>query len=166
MAVITLAPGGDSTTMDDHGFLVGFESAAIPKKEWHHREHIRMAFLYLRDLPFEEGLERIRSGIRALNRANGVADTESSGYHETVTVAWAHIIAAAIEAHGPSESFDAFARENSHLLSKSLLRLYYTKERVLTSLARSSFVEPDLAPFPRRLGRPDHPLQPSGSAGC
>lgn len=86
--------------MDDRSFLAEFEAAAIPSQRWSHRAHIRMAFLYLRDWPFPDALARIRSGILSLNRANNVQDTPESGYHETVTVAWARIIASTIRAHG------------------------------------------------------------------
>ncbi len=138
--------------MDDRSFLAEFESAAIPSERWSHRAHIRMAFLYLRDRPFPEGLARIRSGILALNRANDVQDTPESGYHETVTVAWARIVASTIRVHGPTDDFDSFSEANPHLFNKSLLRLYYTRERILTPEAKAGYVEPDLAPLPRAPG--------------
>lgn len=108
-----------------------------------------MAFLYLRHLAFDDALERIRSGVQALNRANGVIETPTSGYHETVTVAWARIVSVTLSAHGPRGDFDTFADANPHVLTKSLLRLYYTHDRIFTEQAKSSFVEPDLAPLPR-----------------
>lgn len=134
-------------TMSDRDFLSAFEAAAIPAERWMHRDHVRVAFLYLRGLAFEDALNRIRTGIRALNRANGVQDTPTSGYHETLTVAWARIIAAAI-APECAMSFDSFAQRNPHLLTKELLRAHYSKERMLSAEARAAFVEPDLAPLP------------------
>ena len=65
--------------MDDSEFLERFEAAAIPKEEWRHRDHIRMAFLYLRDAPLDEAIASIRKGIRALNRANGVEEGARMG---------------------------------------------------------------------------------------
>ena len=99
--------------MDHRSFLAEFEAAAIPSERWSHRAHIRMAFLYLRDHSFPDALARIRAGILALNQANGVQDTPESGYHETVTVAWARIIASTILAHGPTEDFDSFAEADA-----------------------------------------------------
>ena len=46
------------------------------------------------------------------------------------------------------EALPAFADAHPHLLSKSLLRLYYTEERALSPAAKERFVEPDLAPLP------------------
>lgn len=48
--------------------------------------------------------------------------------------------------------FDAFSEANPHLFNKPLLRLYYTRERILTPEARVRYVEPDLAPLPRAPG--------------
>ena len=94
--------------MDDREFLERFEAAAIPSEHWMHRDHIRMAFLYLRDRPFDAALHAIRVGIRALNRANDVPETPTNGYHETVTVAWARVVATAIAAHGPVDCSQSF----------------------------------------------------------
>lgn len=107
-----------------------------------------MAFLYLRAEPFDAALARIRAGIRALNRANRLDDGLTSGYHETMTVAWARVIAATLEVHGPRDDAEAFIAANPHLLAKSLLRLYYSRERIVTEVAKARFVEPDLAPLP------------------
>jgi hypothetical protein len=134
--------------MDDRQFLLEFEGAAISRERWTHAFHIRMAFLYLRDFPFDEALRRIRCGIQKLNHANQVPETPTSGYHETVTVAWARVVAATLRAHGPATDFDAFAAANPHLLAKTLLRLYYSQERMRVSEAKSTFVAPDLAPLP------------------
>jgi hypothetical protein len=134
--------------MNDHEFLAAFEAAAIPGGRWMHRDHVRIAFLYLRDLPFTEAVDRLRAGISALNVANGGQNTETSGYHETVTVAWARVIAAAIPRGAADGDFDAFAAANPQLFDKTHLLAHYTKERMLSVEARSSFIEPDVAPLP------------------
>jgi hypothetical protein len=132
--------------MDDDEFLRAFEAAAIPTARWTHRDHVRVAFLYLRAFRFDDALVRLRSGIRALNRANGIQDSPTRGYHETITVAWARLVAAAL-AEESAQDFDAFARRHPRLLQKDKLRAHYSKERLLAPEARASFVEPDLAPL-------------------
>jgi hypothetical protein len=138
--------------MHDRAFLAAFEATTLSSEHWTHRAHLRVAFLYLRDLGFDEALVRIRSGIRALNRSNAVEDTPTSGYHETLTVAWARIVASAITP-ACSEDFEAFALSNPRLLAKDLLRAHYSKERLLSPEARASFVEPDLGPLPDQGSR-------------
>jgi hypothetical protein len=136
--------------MDDGEFLRAFEAATISLADWKHGDHVRMAYLYLRDRPFEEALSCIRGGIQALLSGQGHASTASSGYHETITVAWAHLIAASMKHHpeAADADFATFVAANPHLLAKSLLRLYYTKQRVSSAEARAGFVAPDIAPLP------------------
>jgi hypothetical protein len=134
--------------MNDHAFLAAFEAAVIPAERWKHRDHVRVAFLYLRALPFAVAVEQLRSGIRALNRAHGGVDTLTSGYHETLTVAWARLVAAAIAQADPVLDFAMFAAAQPALLDKALLRAHYTSALMLSPEARASFVEPDLIPLP------------------
>jgi len=78
--------------MDDATLLEQFESCDLPFERWSHRTHLRVAYLYLRRHPFDKALRRMRSGIRAYNRANRVPDGLESGYHETLTVAWLRVV--------------------------------------------------------------------------
>jgi hypothetical protein len=134
--------------MSDQAFLRTFEAAAIPASAWTHRDHVRVAYLYLRELPFDQALARLRTGIAALNVANGGANTATSGYHETVTHAWARLVAEAIASGPPWPDFERFAEANAALFDKDRLRRHYTRERLLSPEARASFAEPDLAPLP------------------
>lgn len=137
--------------MDDREFLHAFEAAAIPIADWKHVDHVRMGYLYLRDSPFADALARIRTGLQAFLAAHGHVATPTSGYHETITVAWAQLIAMSMTHHplAPDADFAAFAAANPHLLAKTLLRLYYTKERLSSAEARAAFITPDIAPLPR-----------------
>lgn len=64
-----------------------FEAATWPLSEWHHRQHIKIAYLYLREFPLEVAVERMRTGLRAYNAANQVPEGVDRGYHETMTQA-------------------------------------------------------------------------------
>ena len=136
---------------DDADFLRAFETRSIPIDSWNHRSHVRMAYLYLRDHGLDEGLRRIRAGIQALNASFGdkiPVDQIDRGYHETLTVAWARIIDSAVRNPGGEEHFEAFAATHPHLLPRTLLRLFYSRARLMTWEAKRGFVEPDLVPLP------------------
>jgi hypothetical protein len=134
---------------DDAAFLAAFESQAIPFADWSHRAHIRMAFNYLSRHPLEDALARIRRGIQALNRAHGTLEAPTRGYHETLTIAWARVVAGAIAAHGPFRDSNDFCDRSPHLLQRTLMSVFYSRERLFSPEAKRSFVEPDLAPLPR-----------------
>lgn len=132
----------------DEALLDAFHRAAVPREAWTHETHVRVAYLLLRGRPLDEGLAAIRSGIRALNAALGVEEGPESGYHETVTAAWARIIH---DRAGDSASPDSqsFCAAHPELLDKRLLLRYYTRERIMSAEAKRGFVAPDVRALPR-----------------
>jgi hypothetical protein len=132
----------------DRELLLAFEAAAIPSAEWTHRAHVRVAFVYLGRHALDAALDAMRRGIRRLNAANDVLDTPSSGYHETVTVAWLTLVAAARRAHPDCATSDALLARCPALLDKTRLRAHYSRDHLRSADARARFVEPDLAPLP------------------
>lgn len=138
--------------MDDRELLRQFESCTFPFEQWNHRTHVKVAFLYLRDHPFDVALEKVREGIKAYNAANQVPDGELEGYNETTTHAFLRLVHATMTAYGellPTPNADAFCRTHPQLLSKHVLRLFYSPERRRHPDAKTQFVQPDLAPLPK-----------------
>ena len=140
--------------MDDDALLAAFEAAAVPRSQWTHRAHVKVAYLLVTRYRFDDGLRRMREGIKALNAVLGVLDTPTGGYNETTTVAFFTIVAATVAAYGdvmPTADAEAFCQTHQHLLSSTLLRLYYSPTQRARPDAKTQFVEPDLAPLPRIL---------------
>jgi hypothetical protein len=140
--------GTGGAGLDDDALLAGFEGCTIPSRDWTHREHLRVAYLLLARLPYAGALVRMRDGIRALNAANAVPEGLERGYHETVTVAWMRLVAAALRADGPAADSRAFFEAHPGLTDKFALRRHYSRDRILTAEAKAGFVTPDLAPLP------------------
>lgn len=141
-----------SAPMNDADFLRSFEDGSLPFDRWNHRAHVKVAFLYLREHLFEQALEKMRAGIKAYNAVHQVPDGPTSGYHETTTVAFLHLIAAAMAAYGetfPTPDADSFCDTHPQLMSRHALRFFYSPARRGHPDAKTSFVEPDLAPLPR-----------------
>ncbi len=135
----------------DAELLQQFEDCTLPFAEWTHRAHVKVAFLYLRELSFEAALEKMRSGIKAYNQAHRVPEGLMRGYHETTTRAMLQLIHATMAAYGktfPTPDADTFCDTHPHLLNKHVLRLFYSPERRMHPDAKTQFVEPDLAPLP------------------
>jgi hypothetical protein len=148
--------------MTDNEFLNAFEAAAFTRADWTHEAHIRMAWLYLMRYPAAEAVKLIRNGIQKLNAKIGstnLAQSDvrcirlasrpgtSTGYHETITVAFARVIAGCLNRN---EDFSAFRKRNPDLFdrARSVLLRHYTKERLHSPEAQHMFVEPDLEPLP------------------
>jgi len=129
-----------------------FEDLSLPFSEWTHRAHVRIGYLYLRELPFDAALGRLRSAIKAYNAANNRPDGPLEGYNETTTAAFLRLIEATMLAYGdvmPTPDSESFCDSHPQLLTRHVLRLFYTPERRVHPDAKATFVEPDLAPLPR-----------------
>lgn len=133
---------------DDETFLAQYEAGTWPEENWHHREHIRLAYLYLCRLPFPAALERIRRSLQAYNASHAVPESLTRGYHETMTLAWLRLVDVALRLDGPAESADAFLEAHPHLLCKRALFFFYSRDLLIAAEAKAHFVEPDLAPLP------------------
>ncbi len=143
---------------DDREFLRRFEAAEITPSEWVHAAHVRVAYLLLRESTFPEAVRRMRRGIRRLHFEHGAEDSENSGYHETWTLAWARLVAAAITPADDRTPFDAFVAAHPELLERDRALLHYSRERLLSARARREFVLPDRRPLPPAISRRRAPV--------
>jgi len=64
---------------EDETFLAEFEAQRWPLAQWHHRDHIKLAYLYLLRYPLELAGEKIGAGIRAHNAAHQIREAISYG---------------------------------------------------------------------------------------
>lgn len=143
-------------------FLAGFESGTLPKIEWTHGAHIAAAANYLFGSDVVTVLPLMRHRIRTYNIAVGGANTETSGYHETLTHFWLIIIASFLHGFAPSSRLEAArlaVAEFGQL--RSLHTHYYSGNVVTDSFARREWRVPDLQPLPtipNETRLPAHPL--------
>jgi hypothetical protein len=134
--------------MDDEIFLQQFEMCVLPQTQFHHREHLKVAYIYLRRHGLADALKKIRAGINAINTAHRVPDAPDRGYHETITQAWVRLVDMTLREYGPAETADNFLDQHPQLLEKKALRLFYSKELMMSPRAKAEFVEPDLTQLP------------------
>jgi hypothetical protein len=134
--------------MTDDEFLRQFEDCSFPFEQWHHRAHVRLAYLYLTRHGFEIASTKLRDGIRAYNVANNVPESPTSGYHETMTRFWLHIIQATVQQYGALPTSDEFFDFHPQLSQKKNHRLFYSPALFTSPVAKSQFVEPDLTRLP------------------
>lgn len=140
----------------DEAFLRAFEDCTLPSSEWRHRAHIKVAYLYLRQFPYDQALNRIRESIKRYNAATSTPENLERGYHETITQAWLRLVHLALCEYGPASSADEFLNAQPQLLTHRALRFFYSRERLVSLQAKAEFVEPDLAPLPRSSRQGSH----------
>src|SRR5215467_4112751 len=76
-----------------NSFLDRWRTGTLPKSEWTHAAHVAIAACHVFEHSVEEALEKIRAGIIHYNTCVGTANTDHSGYHETLTRFWCDRIA-------------------------------------------------------------------------
>ena len=126
--------------MTDHELIQCFE-AGCPPDPFHHADHVKLAWLYLRRHGVPEVLTRLSGGLRTLANVRGKPDR----YHETITLAYLLLINERIASGPASNTWSDFARENADLLKwkGGILDSYYRPEILTSDLARRVFVFPE-----------------------
>lgn len=142
-----------TTTMTDTDFIRSFEDCTLPADAFHHRDHVRLAWLYLRRLPALEALTRFSEGLQRFATSNG----HPGLYHETITWAYLFLIHQRMAGAETDETWEEFAARNPDLLTwkPSILDAYYQKETLGSELARRVFVMPDLVKSRSAAACPD-----------
>jgi hypothetical protein len=125
--------------MTDHEFLHAFESGHLSPADFHHRDHLRLAWIEVRQRGLEAGAAAVSSGIRRFAEAHG----HDRLYHETLTRFWVRVVA-----HASRPTFAETLDRHPMLLSKDLPLKHWRRETLFADAARQAWVEPDLAPLP------------------
>ena len=130
-------------TPADEQFLAAFEAGQIANQNFHHRDHLRLAWIQVRRLGLDPASDAVAAAIRHFAAHHGHADR----YHETMTRFWLRAVGLGINRH-PTLRFDDLLAAEPHLLDKNLPFLHWSRERMASDEARRQWVEPDLHLMP------------------
>lgn len=130
-------------TAGEQAFVAAFRAGTLGTDAFRHRDHVRMAWLYVRAHGLEAAVTRFTDDLRAFAAAKGAPRL----YHATITVAYLTLVAERLR-DTPGPSWQAFAAAHSDLLAwkPSILDQYYSAERLWSDEARAQFLLPDRVP--------------------
>jgi hypothetical protein len=131
--------------MTDQELLARFEDATLPNASFRHLDHLRVAWLYLRDHGPRGGEERMIAGLGRFAAAHGVPQL----YNETLTRFWVRLVAHVMEAFPARSEFADLLSGFPRLADKGLVFRHYREETLRSDLARRTLVLPDILPLPR-----------------
>ena len=77
--------------------IAAFEERTLSKAEWTHAAHLTVGLYYCAHNSFGAAKNLMSDGIYWLNDEHGTPNTETSGYHETLTVFWLKTVAEFLE---------------------------------------------------------------------
>ena len=118
-----------------------FVDTTLPADQFHHEQHVQVAWLFVRQYGMPRALGEFTAAIKRFAEAKGAHGL----YHETITWAFLLLIAER-QARGEHETWEAFAAAYPELLvwKPSILDRYYSKQLLTSELARRAFLMPDL----------------------
>lgn len=127
----------------------GLLDQTLPKAEWTHAAHFAAALWLMRHRPDLDLAQAMPGIIRGYNVAAGGRNTDTEGYHETITQA---SLAAARAFFAGREADEALHRIVGALMASPLGRPdwilgYWSRERLFSVEARRGWVDPDVRPF-------------------
>ena len=127
-------------------FLAAFEAGTLPKEQWTHSAHLFTGACYVHMLGEEPAIQRMC--IKRHNESVGTQNTDTGGYHETITIAWIKLLCRLLRQSGPMERV-AFAQlaEERFAGDRDIFRRYYAFDLVKSVEARRTWIPPDLASF-------------------
>lgn len=117
----------------------------LPKAEWTHAAHFAVA-LWLLEIDASDVMPGL---IRAYNKSTGVANTDTSGYHQTITQASLRAARAFRAERAQLPLFEVCNQLMASRLGRSdWVLTHWSRERLFSPEARKTWVEPDLTPLP------------------
>lgn len=127
--------------MTDAEFVSAFEATTLPPDRFRHADHIRLAWLYLREASLPDAMKRFSGGLKRYAAALG----KDGLYHETITCAFIVAINERMQRQGRDAPWTDFRRRNPDLFDypNPLLNRLYRRETLASDIARQAFVLPD-----------------------
>jgi hypothetical protein len=127
-------------------FISAFEDGTLPRPRWTHAGHVTAAFYYLRTFDAAEATRRIRSGILHYNGCLGVANTATSGYHETLTLFWIARVREFLDRAPAGSSEEKLLQDvlGAFGARSDLWKEYYSFDVVRSTEARRRWIAPDI----------------------
>lgn len=114
------------------------ERCLLGKEEFHHRDHLAVAVVYLYASDLEAAMDRMRASLKCFAAHHGVDGL----YHETLTRFWLLQVERGLDRSGCLEQ--SVGKIQEKFSNKNLVFDYYSRERIESKEAREIWLKPDL----------------------
>jgi hypothetical protein len=128
----------------------GLLDRSLPKLEWTHAGHFAAVLWLLRQCGTSAVTAGMPEWIRGYNEVTGVANTDTSGYHETITMASIRAARAVLATHGEVDPLHEVVNAllASELGRSDWLLRYWSRPRLFSAEARRRWIDPDREQLP------------------
>ena len=111
------------------------------KEEFHHRDHLTVAVVYLYSADLEVAMDRMRASLKRFAAHHGVTGL----YHETLTRFW--LLQVEMRLDRGLCLRDSVRSIQEQLSDKNIAFEYYSRERIHSQEAKEKWIEPDVRPL-------------------
>jgi hypothetical protein len=127
----------------------GFLRRTLPEPRWTHQAHLTVGVWHVLNRPAATVLDELRRGIIAYNEAVGTPNSDTRGYHETITAFYLWAIRTYVRAAGGGRTLLELMNGllASPYATKAFPFEFYSRERLLSLAARRAWLDPDLRPL-------------------
>ena len=130
----------------------GLLACTLTRPEWTHEAHIASCCWLLVERPDIVPERDLPATIRRFNESVGGVNSDTEGYHETITQCFIHGVRGFLARTDAERSL--VEKVNALLKAPEGRRdwplRFYSRERLFSKEARLACVDPDVAPFPGR----------------
>lgn len=134
-----------SISAEDQNFRQAFEALQVAAEDFNHRAHVRLAYIYLCEMPVDEACEAMKNALLAFLDHLGA---QRKKYHETITRAWIKAVRHFMAETAACDSADELIDRNPRLLDPKIMLSHYSAEVLFSPSARTRFVSPDIQTIP------------------
>jgi hypothetical protein len=143
---------GSADLTDPHVMFDAFVNGKLPKDAWTHEAHVITCWVALQDRSPAETLAFLRDAIQTHNCGIGIRNTETSGYHETLTVYY-------ITALANTSALTLNEAMSDPACGRKAPLQHWTRDVLFSTQARLGWVEPDVEPLQWRPVGPEAELE-------
>jgi len=128
----------------------GMVARTLPREEWTHEAHLAATTYLLlrrRDIDLDAELPNL---IRRYNESVGGVNSDSAGYHETITRVFLHGVRFFLSEADGSKPLHELVNEllRSPMGGRDWPMHFYSPARLFSVEARRNFIEPDIGALP------------------
>ncbi len=128
---------------------LGFLDHSLPVAQWTHHAHCRVTAWLMLTRPDIDLAKALPGLIQTYNVSQGGQNTDTSGYHHTITLFYLKAIGDFLMKYNAPGADAVAAIIASPIGDKDYPLRFYSRERLFSVEARRGWIEPDLTmPFP------------------
>ena len=137
------------TQAEINHLVQGFQKQTLPKEEWTHQAHLIVGMNFVMTAGLQASYALMREGVKSYNLSVGTQNTDTGGYHESITIFFLHALDGFRNQLGKEQTFINLANQfdGSLLMDEEFIFRFYSKRLLFSVQARRSWVEPDLQPL-------------------